>query len=186
MILAMTKNPAPDKTYLVGELTFGVAHCVGEAHAQAGHNGVNATRPGAGVAVLPAGLATGPTGQQIERDLKGGGLDAATHHVEGTSRQTVTVVSWRGETCPELEEQGPELSPGPLSAGPSGPRHWAITAPGRSTTRRRSRGSRPATRPLPGPSAAPSERIPPQPCNKQMSKLSVEMFTLPRKGNDEQ
>ena len=182
----MTENPDLDKTYQVGELTFGVAHCVEEAHAQAGQSGANAARPGARVAVPAPGLAAGPTGQQIERDLKVAGVDAATHHVEGTSRQTVTVVPRRGETCPELEKQGPELSPGSLSAGQFRPRRWAISSPGGSTTRRRSRGSRAATRPSPRPSAAPCERIPPQPCNKQMSKLNVETSTHPRKGNDEQ
>ena len=62
------------------------------------------------VAVLAAGLAAGPTGEQIERDLEVAGIDTAIHHVEGESRQTVTVVSRRGDTWLEIDEQGPKLS----------------------------------------------------------------------------
>jgi tagatose 6-phosphate kinase len=113
MILTVTLNTALDKTYQVGELTLGAAHRAEEAHAQAGGKGLNVARAlaSAGVAVLAAGLAAGSTGHQIERDLEVAGVDAAIHRVEGESRQTVTVVSRRGDAWLEIDEQGPELSP---------------------------------------------------------------------------
>lgn len=112
MILTVTLNTALDKTYQVGELTLGAAHRAEAAHAQAGGKGLNVARAlaSAGVAVLAAGLAAGPTGEQIERDLKVAGIETAIHHVEGESRQTVTVVSRRGDTWLEIDEQGPKLS----------------------------------------------------------------------------
>ena len=112
MILTVTLNTALDKTYQVGELTLGTAHRAEEAHAQAGGKGLNVARAlsHAGVAVLAAGLAAGSTGLQIERDLDLAGIDAAIQRVEGESRQTVTVVSRRGDAWVEIDEQGPELS----------------------------------------------------------------------------
>jgi tagatose 6-phosphate kinase len=112
MILTVTLNTALDKTYQVGELTLGTAHRAEEAHAQAGGKGLNVARAlsNAGVAVLATGLAAGSTGLQIERDLEVAGIDTAIQRVEGESRQTVTVISRRGDAWVEIDEQGPELS----------------------------------------------------------------------------
>jgi tagatose 6-phosphate kinase len=113
MILTVTLNTAIDKTYQVGELTLGAVHRAEELHAQAGGKGLNVARAlaTAGVVVVAAGLAAGSTGRQIERDLEVAGIETAMHRVEGESRQTVTVVSRRGDAWLEIDEQGPELSP---------------------------------------------------------------------------
>ncbi len=123
MILVMTENADLDTTYQVDELTFGVAHCVEEAHAQTGSQGGS------------RGLVRRPCLRAASSS------DAAQ-----TQRVSRSGFEWR---------RAPVASPGSLSAGPSGPRHWAISSLGGSTTRGRSRGLRLATRLSPRASAAP-------------------------------
>lgn len=113
MIVTVTLNAALDKTYGVGELRLGSAHRAEEMHVQAGGKGLNVARAlaGARIPVLATGLVAGLTGRQIERDLESAGVNAAMHRVDGESRQTVTVVSRRGEAWLEVDERGPELAP---------------------------------------------------------------------------
>jgi tagatose 6-phosphate kinase len=111
MMLVTCLNPAVDVTYTVDALTPGASHRVRTVTRRAGGKGINVARVARLLEHSPlvVGLA-GEAGSavfvpQLSRD----GISSDFVHVDGESRQTVTVVDEAGATV--LNEPGPRISP---------------------------------------------------------------------------
>ncbi|KAB8197886.1 hexose kinase [Nonomuraea phyllanthi] len=110
MILTVTLNAALDVTYQVPGVDWDGVNRVSEVHRRAGGKGVNVARVLAalGREVLVTGLAGGPTGRAIERDLRAAGLPSALCAIAADSRATLAV-SERARTA-LFNEPGPEVT----------------------------------------------------------------------------
>lgn len=109
MILTVTPNAALDVTYRVGTLVPHGVHRVADVRALAGGKGINVSSVAAimGFETCVTGLVGGATGERIVDDLRQRGLHADFAPAEGTSRQTVNVVSDDAGDATIFNEAGP-------------------------------------------------------------------------------
>ncbi|MFF4191527.1 1-phosphofructokinase family hexose kinase [Nonomuraea sp. NPDC001831] len=116
MIITVTLNAALDVTYEVPSVAWDGVNRIGAVHRRAGGKGVNVARVLAalGQDVLVTGLAGGPTGRAIERDLRAAGLPAALTGIAAESRTTLVVSEPGAATL--FNEPGPEVTAAELAA----------------------------------------------------------------------
>ncbi|GIH71337.1 1-phosphofructokinase family hexose kinase [Sphaerimonospora thailandensis] len=113
MILTVTLNAALDVTYEVAELVPGGTHRASAVHERAGGKGVNVARVLTALGrdrVLATGLAGGPAGAEITRELAAAGIPARFAPIAGDSRRTVTIVASGDATV--FNEPGPVVTDG--------------------------------------------------------------------------
>jgi tagatose 6-phosphate kinase len=110
-MLVTCLNPAVDVTYTVPTLTPGQSHRVGGVTRRAGGKGINVARVARqlGQNPLVIGLAGEAGSAVFVPQLSRHGISSDFVHVDGESRQTVTVVDEAGATV--LNEPGPRISP---------------------------------------------------------------------------
>ncbi|MFJ4621816.1 1-phosphofructokinase family hexose kinase [Streptomyces sp. NPDC088812] len=111
-ITTVTLNAAVDVTYTVDRIRTGASHRLATARHRAGGKGVNVARvlTALGRPALVAGLAGGPAGDAVRRDLAASGMAEALTAIAGTTRQTVTVVEEAAGDAAVFLEPGPEVS----------------------------------------------------------------------------
>ncbi|MEU1009521.1 1-phosphofructokinase family hexose kinase [Streptomyces sp. NPDC005890] len=119
MILTVTLNTALDITYRVRSLRPHASHRVSEVTERPGGKGVNVARVLAalGHAVTLTGFAGGPTGQVLREALAGapGPVDALVA-ISGATRRTIAVVDELTGDTTQLNEPGPQITPGEWGA----------------------------------------------------------------------
>ncbi|MEV4616706.1 1-phosphofructokinase family hexose kinase [Kitasatospora sp. NPDC049258] len=113
MILTVTLNAALDVTYFVDRLTPRTSHRVHAVHERAGGKGVNVARVLAafGQPATVTGLAGGPTGAVLRRELTAAGLRHELVPIAADSRRTVTVVSREDGDATVFNPVGPVVQP---------------------------------------------------------------------------
>ncbi|MCX2183884.1 hexose kinase [Streptomyces sp. SKN60] len=113
MILTVTLNPALDITHRVDRLRPHSAHRVRDVGARAGGKGVNVSRVlhTLGLPTLVTGLAGGPTGEAVRRELCRAELPELLTPVDGETRRTVAVVDEHTGDTTTLLEPGPVVRP---------------------------------------------------------------------------
>src|SRR5664280_1884049 len=113
-IVAVTPNPAIDRTYRVEHLDLCNSHRVKTAHAQAGGKGINVARilTSFGFPVIAAAIVGGTNGDWIAHDLRTSGVAAQLVTSGSDSRQTITAVTSGGEAWIEFDEGGSEVDAG--------------------------------------------------------------------------
>ncbi|WP_030341993.1 1-phosphofructokinase family hexose kinase [Streptomyces sp. NRRL S-1022] len=119
MILTVTLNTALDITYHVRSLRPHASHRVTEVTERPGGKGVNVARVLAalGHEVTLTGFAGGATGREIHERLAGTpGLTDALVPVAGASRRTIAVVDGLSGDTTQLNEPGPQITPGEWGA----------------------------------------------------------------------
>ncbi|MEU6593462.1 1-phosphofructokinase family hexose kinase [Streptomyces sp. NPDC046881] len=119
MILTVTLNTALDITYRVRSLRPHASHRVTEVTERPGGKGVNVARVLAalGHEVTLTGFAGGGTGGEVRDRLAGtSGLTDALVPVAGASRRTIAVVDERSGDTTQLNEPGPQITPGEWGA----------------------------------------------------------------------
>ncbi|TQF01443.1 1-phosphofructokinase family hexose kinase [Kitasatospora acidiphila] len=112
MILTVTLNAALDVTYRVDRLRPRAGNRVRATAARAGGKGVNVARVlhALGHRTVVTGLAGGPTGAAVRRDLAAAGLTDELVPIAGESRRTVAVVDEEADDTTILLEGGPHVS----------------------------------------------------------------------------
>ncbi|MGF1426607.1 1-phosphofructokinase family hexose kinase [Kitasatospora sp. LaBMicrA B282] len=113
MILTVTLNAALDLTHRVDRLRPHASNRVRSVAARAGGKGVNVSRVlhALGHQTVVTGLAGGPTGAAVRRDLAAAGIADELVPITGESRRTVAVFDeQQGDTTVLLE-------PGPMVTG---------------------------------------------------------------------
>ncbi|GAA2707284.1 MULTISPECIES: 1-phosphofructokinase family hexose kinase [Streptomyces] len=120
MILTVTLNAALDLTYRVPRLLPQTEHRVTQALERPGGKGLNVARVLAalGHETVVTGFAGGPTGETLRRLLADapGPLTDALLPVTGTTRRTVAVTDAATGTTTQLNETGPDITPGEWAA----------------------------------------------------------------------
>ncbi|MFI8961956.1 1-phosphofructokinase family hexose kinase [Streptomyces sp. NPDC053493] len=113
MIVTVTLNAALDITHHVDRLLPHAAHRVRDVGARAGGKGVNVSRVlhTLGRPTLVTGLAGGPTGEAVRRDLDRAGLPQRLTPISGETRRTVAVVDAHTGDTTTLLEPGPAVRP---------------------------------------------------------------------------
>ncbi|MGW4161134.1 1-phosphofructokinase family hexose kinase [Streptomyces sp. NPDC004788] len=113
MILTVTLNPALDITHRVDRLSPHSAHRVRDVGARAGGKGVNVSRVlhTLGLLTLVTGLAGGPTGEAVRRELSHAELPERLTPIDGETRRTVAVVDEHTGDTTTLLEPGPVVRP---------------------------------------------------------------------------
>lgn len=118
MILTVTLNTALDITYRVRSLRPHASHRVSEVIERPGGKGVNVARVLAalGHEVTATGFAGGATGRVLrERLADSPGVTDALVPIAGASRRTIAVVDELCGDTTQLNEPGPQVSPGEWS-----------------------------------------------------------------------
>ncbi|MES9521151.1 1-phosphofructokinase family hexose kinase [Streptomyces capoamus] len=119
MILTVTLNTALDITYRVRSLRPRASHRVSQVTERPGGKGVNVARVLAalGHEVTLTGFAGGPTGELLREALAGtpGPVDALVP-IAGATRRTVAVVDETAGDTTQLNEPGPQITPGEWGA----------------------------------------------------------------------
>ncbi|MEU9045954.1 MULTISPECIES: 1-phosphofructokinase family hexose kinase [unclassified Kitasatospora] len=110
MILTVTLNAALDVTYRLGRLRPHASNRVRETAARAGGKGINVSRVlhTLGHDTVVTGLAGGPTGEALRRDLAQAGITDRLVPIAGETRRTVAVVD------EDLGDTTILLEPGPV------------------------------------------------------------------------
>ncbi|MFF0435372.1 1-phosphofructokinase family hexose kinase [Streptomyces sp. NPDC004327] len=113
MIVTVTLNAALDITHRVERLRPHAAHRVRDVGARAGGKGVNVSRVlhGLGLPTLVTGLAGGPTGEAVRRELRRAGVPEHLTPICGETRRTVAVVDEHTGDTTTLLEPGPVVRP---------------------------------------------------------------------------
>lgn len=111
MIVTVCLNPAVDVTYTVGHLSPGTSHRVRAVRRRAGGKGINvaAVLHQQGVDAVVSGPAGGSTGADLTTGLVAAGIIHRLTRIAASTRQTVTVVTDRGDAT-VLNEPGPVLT----------------------------------------------------------------------------
>ncbi|MER5753478.1 1-phosphofructokinase family hexose kinase [Streptomyces sp. NPDC002088] len=112
MITTVTLNAAMDVTYTVDRVAPGASHRVADVRRRAGGKGINVARVLAalGRPTVVTGLAGGPVGAAVRRDLAESGLRDDLVETAGNSRQTITVVEPERDDATVLLEPGPQVT----------------------------------------------------------------------------
>ncbi|MEV0698953.1 hexose kinase [Saccharopolyspora sp. NPDC050389] len=112
MILVVTPNLAWDITYAVDCLNPNRTHRVAAVAERAGGKGVNVARVlrRLGHDATVCGLAGGPTGAAIERDLTASNIARELTAIGGNSRRTVAVAAADDGNATLFNEPGPEIT----------------------------------------------------------------------------
>lgn len=119
MILTVTPNTALDITYRVRSLRPHTAHRVTEVTERPGGKGLNVARVLAalGHEVTVTGFTGGVTGRALRDQLADTpGVVDALIPVEGATRRTIAVVDTTTGDSTQLNEPGPEITPGEWAA----------------------------------------------------------------------
>ncbi|MEU8510846.1 1-phosphofructokinase family hexose kinase [Kitasatospora sp. NPDC048722] len=113
MILTVTPNAALDLTYRVDRLRPCASNRVRRVAERAGGKGVNVSRilHGLGRPTLVTGLAGGPSGTALRRDLAAAGLAERLLPIAADTRRTVAVVDAEAGDATTLLEPGPVVRP---------------------------------------------------------------------------
>ncbi|WP_282692229.1 1-phosphofructokinase family hexose kinase [Streptomyces sp. CC208A] len=113
MIVTVTLNAALDITHRVDRLRPHSAHRVRAVGARAGGKGVNVSRVlhALGLPTLVTGLAGGPTGEAVRRELREAELPERLTRIDGETRRTVAVVDEHTGDTTTLLEPGPVVRP---------------------------------------------------------------------------
>ena len=113
MILAVTLNPALDRTMTVPNFQAGFRHRAIETVILPGGKGINAARAVRilGRPVVVTGFLGGRKGDQILADLNGEGILNDFVRIEAESRLSTAVIDPATGTVTEITEQGPLIRP---------------------------------------------------------------------------
>jgi len=116
MILTVTLNVALDRTVAVPRMALGNRHRVVEARRAAGGKGVNIARALKCLdePVIATGFAAGPTGSRIRELLDAEQVLHDFVEVAGDSRTNLAIVDPTSGEQTEINERGPQISPGDL------------------------------------------------------------------------
>jgi 1-phosphofructokinase family hexose kinase len=116
VILTVTLNAAIDRTVAVPNFRIGQRHRAVEARTVAGGKGVNVARALKllGRPVIAAGLAGGATGTRILERLAEESILNAFTRIDGESRTNLAVVDPTSGEQTEINERGPEVTPGEI------------------------------------------------------------------------
>ncbi len=111
MILAITPNPALDRTVIVAGLTLGSVHVAAAGHQKAGGKGLNVARAvrSLGGDVIAAGPIGGVAGVSIDALATDEGLRTLFTRISGESR-TCTILTDGVGTSTVVNEPGPDVS----------------------------------------------------------------------------
>ncbi len=125
-IITLTLNPALDKTASLEELRPGGLHRLGETVRDAGGKGVNVAKTVAalGGSPLASGFAGGAEGTEILRVLDRLGIRHDFVRIAGSTRTNLKIIDRNGRLT-ELNEPGPNISPGELTELEDRVRAWA-------------------------------------------------------------
>jgi 1-phosphofructokinase family hexose kinase len=112
MILTVTLNAAIDRTLAVPNFRLGNRHRAVESRTVAGGKGINVARAlsGLGRPVVATGLTGGPTGGQVEAQLREEGVLTDFVRVAGETRVNVAVLDPTSGEQTEINERGPAVS----------------------------------------------------------------------------
>ncbi|MER5641442.1 1-phosphofructokinase family hexose kinase [Kitasatospora sp. NPDC002227] len=112
MILTVTLNAALDLTHRVDRLRLHASNRVRQVSARAGGKGVNVARVlhALGHESVVTGLAGGPTGEALRRDLAASGLPDQLVPIGGETRRTVAVYDEERADTTILLEPGPVVT----------------------------------------------------------------------------
>ena len=142
MILTVTLNAAIDRTIAVPSFRLGHRHRAVESRDVAGGKGVNVARALKllGRPVIATGLVGGATGARILEHLADESILHDFTRIEGESRTNLAVIDPTSGEQTELNERGPEVTPG---GGRPLRREAPLPRPGRDGMRaRRQRAAR--------------------------------------------
>ncbi|MHB0979354.1 MAG: 1-phosphofructokinase family hexose kinase [Thermoleophilia bacterium] len=116
MILTVTLNAAVDRTLTVPNFEEGFRHRATETITLPGGKGVNVARvvKTLGQPVIATGFAGGRTGDRIVADLNREGILSDFVRIEGVSRTSTAVVDPTTGRTTEINEYGPNITPGEL------------------------------------------------------------------------
>jgi 1-phosphofructokinase/tagatose 6-phosphate kinase len=116
MILSVTLNAAVDRTLTVPNFEVGFRHRATETITLPGGKGVNVARvvKTLGQPVIATGFAGGRTGDRIIADLNREGILSDFVRIEGVSRTSTAVLDPTSNRTTEINEYGPEITPGEL------------------------------------------------------------------------
>src|SRR6266545_3760764 len=117
-ILAVTPNPAADKTVVLSGITPGAVHRVHESHLDPAGKGVNAARMAHrfGSAVLALGFLGGDIGRLVERALEDEGVPSSFRWIAGQTRLNVNLFDPLTRQGTSFYEDGPPVCPEGLVA----------------------------------------------------------------------
>src|SRR5687768_9914183 len=116
MIVTVTLNAALDRTLTVPGFKIGHRHRSSDVLALAGGKGINVARAlkRLDVPVVATGLAGGRTGTRIVEELTAEAILNDFVRIGGESRTSTAVVDPTSGTYTEINEWGPEVTPGEL------------------------------------------------------------------------
>jgi tagatose 6-phosphate kinase len=111
-IVAVTPNPAIDRTYRVEHLSLGDSHRVKAVHSQAGGKGINVARilTSFEFPVIATAIVGGTNGDWIRNELSIAGVASQLVTSGSDSRQTITAATTGGEDWIEFDEGGNGVS----------------------------------------------------------------------------
>lgn len=118
MIITVTLNTALDKTFTIPNFSLDRVHRPTEWKIVPGGKGINVSRVlrELGLPTLAMGFAGGYTGGMIRRGLEQEGLASHLVPTAEDSRECITVIDPEAGTQTEINENGPRISAGELSA----------------------------------------------------------------------
>jgi 1-phosphofructokinase/tagatose 6-phosphate kinase len=114
MILTVTLNAAVARTLVVPSLTFGQRHRAPESVSLAGGKGINVARVlrELGAPVMATGFAGGRNGDTIRDGLSESAIPFDLVEIAGSSRTSTAIVDPMSALQTEINEYGPDISPG--------------------------------------------------------------------------
>jgi 1-phosphofructokinase/tagatose 6-phosphate kinase len=118
MILTVTLNAAIDRTMAVPNFQQGHRHRSVESRSLAGGKGINVARALGllGRPVIATGLAGGPTGQRLLEELTEESILADFTPIAEESRINLAVIDPTSSEQTEINERGPQVTPGEVDA----------------------------------------------------------------------
>ncbi|MBA2441404.1 MAG: 1-phosphofructokinase family hexose kinase [Rubrobacter sp.] len=114
MILTVTLNAAVARTLVVPSLTLGQRHRAPESVSLAGGKGINVARVlrELGTPVMATGFAGGRNGDTIRDGLSESAIPFDLVEIAGSSRTSTAIVDPMSGLQTEINEYGPDISPG--------------------------------------------------------------------------
>lgn len=118
MVITVTLNTAVDKTFTIPNFALDRVHRPTEWKIVPGGKGINVSRVlrELGLQTLAMGFAGGYTGGMIRKGLEREGLPCHLVATSEDSRECITVIDPEAGTQTEINENGPRISAGELSA----------------------------------------------------------------------